>query len=86
MTQAQQTVVSQVVFGRHWVGQADPREGQALLIFQIRNLLDRADGCSMRATRLEAGIEKAGDLFDFHVAVADSPGGRFYLDQGFQPE
>ena len=81
-----EAVVRHVVVERQRIGDADAREGQALLLLQVGDLFGRAEAQRMRAAVEEAGVEQAGDVLRRHRAVGDAARRRLHFDQRLEPE
>ncbi len=73
-----------VVDGKR-IGDADAREGQALLLLQIRYVIDHADTACVLAAFDKAGVEQRCNVSLFDVRIADAALSRRYFDERLEP-
>ena len=78
--------VRDVVVERDGIGDADAREGEALLLREVGMLLGEAERERVRLALEESGVEQAGDVGGVDRAVGDAAGRRLHLDQRLEPE
>src|SRR5665647_2299463 len=83
--QGEKSTVRQVVLGGQRVDDADPAEGQAVLLREPGNLVGGALAELVRIAVEEAGSEEAGDVVRHYRAVGHPTPRAHHLDQWLEP-
>src|SRR5580700_4497124 len=75
-----------IIVKRQRIRQSAAREGEALLLREIGDVLDAAQRLRMSATAQEVRVEQLSDFTRGNRAVAEAAGSRFHLDKRFEPK
>jgi hypothetical protein len=84
--QALVAVVRQVVVETDGIGHADARDGQPLLLREIRNFFDQTHPQRVLAARQKIGIEQRPHVGRGHRAVADPAARERHLHERLEPD
>jgi hypothetical protein len=80
-----EAAVGDIVVHGERIGNADAREGQALLLLQIRYFVDHTDAAGMLAAFDKAGVEQCRHVAFLDVRIADTAFGRCHFNERFEP-